>query len=109
MKDISTIIDDVSRKQISFFLPPLVRMREWKLLFTPKTDGVSMQTFYNNLKQRDNTLMLIRDECDRIFGAFCCEAWKISNKFYGTGESFVFSFEEDDINVNYFTGENDMA
>jgi hypothetical protein len=53
--------------------------------------------------------MLITDECDRIFGAFCCEAWKISNKFYGTGESFIFSFEGDDINVYNFTGENDMA
>ena len=75
-------------------------MREWKLLFTINRDGVSMQTFYANIKNRDNTLLAFKDEHDHIFGAFCCEKWKISNTFYGRGESFVFSFgTEEDIKV----------
>jgi hypothetical protein len=50
VKDKSEIIDDGSRKQIAYFLPALIRMREWKLLFSINKDGVSMQTFYNSTK-----------------------------------------------------------
>jgi hypothetical protein len=73
----SEIIDEGSRKQIAYFLPPLIKMREWKLLFSISKDGVSMQTFFNNTKSRDNTLLLIKDQHDKVFGAHCCEAWKI--------------------------------
>jgi hypothetical protein len=53
-------------------------MREWKLLFSINKDGCSMQTFYKKLKQRDNTVLLIKDGKDRVFGAFCCEEWHAS-------------------------------
>jgi len=82
-------------------------MREWKLLFTISHDGVSYQTFYNNLKNRDNTVLLIKDLEGGIFGAYCTEEWKIRRHFYGTGESFVFKFdEEEDIRVFGYTGLN---
>lgn len=42
MKDKSTIIDDANRKLITYFLPGLIRMREWRLLFSIDKDGVSM-------------------------------------------------------------------
>lgn len=45
-KDPSDIIDSEMRSQISRYLPALVKMREWKLLFTINKDGVSYTTFY---------------------------------------------------------------
>lgn len=79
-------------------------MREWKLLFTISKDGVSMQTFYRNTRHRDNTVILIKDHNDKVFGAYCCEEWKMHKYFYGIGESFVFKFiEEDDIKVFEYT------
>ncbi len=102
-KDKSDIIDEGSRKMITYFLPALIRMREWKLLFSISKDGVSMQTFYNNLRSRDNTVILIKDEKDKVFGAFCCQEWRKSLSFYGLGESFVFTFEDDDIIVYQYT------
>jgi len=53
-----------------------------------------MQTFYNNTRHRDNTVIIIQDMKDTIFGAYCCEEWKMKSHFYGTGESFVFKFDE---------------
>lgn len=50
-------------------------MREWKLLFTIDTDGESLQTFYNNVKNRDHTVLLIKDENGYIFGSYNQEAW----------------------------------
>jgi hypothetical protein len=61
VKDKSVIIDEGDRKLITYFLPGLVRMREWKLLYSIAVDGVSMQTFYNNTRHRDNTVLLIKD------------------------------------------------
>jgi len=42
VKDKSEIITDENRKLITYFLPGLIRMREWKLLYTISVDGVSM-------------------------------------------------------------------
>ena len=69
-------------------------MREWKLLFSINKDGVSFHTFYGNLKDRDNTVILIRDQKMKIFGAYMSEAWHKSLHFYGMGESFIFNFDE---------------
>lgn len=76
VKDKSEIITDENRKLITYFLPGLIRMREWKLLYTISVDGVSMQTFFSRIKNRDNTVIIIKDENDAIFGAYCCEEWK---------------------------------
>ncbi len=106
-KSESEIIDTAKRQIISYFLPPLVRMREWRLLYSIRTDGESLQTFYSKLKKRNNTLILIKDEDNYIFGAYCCEPWHISNYFYGKGESFTFSFkDEDDIKVYNWSGQD---
>lgn len=83
------------RAQIAYFMPVLVRMREWRLLFSINKDGVSFHTFYANTKDRDNTVLLIKDEYGKVFGAYCSEAWHKSLHFYGLGESFVFSFDSD--------------
>ncbi len=56
-------------------MPALVRMREWKLLFTTAKDGVSFNTFYANLKDRDNTVLLVKDTKGKVFGAYLSEAW----------------------------------
>eukprot|EP00347_Sterkiella_histriomuscorum_P022138 403331548 len=108
MKNQSEIVDEASRKLITYFLPGLIRMREWRLLFSINQDGVSMQTFYTQLRNRDNTLVLVKDENDRVFGAYCCEEWRIKSGFYGRGESFVFYFDdEEDIKVFSYTGKNE--
>lgn len=48
-KDKSEIINEERRQLIACYLPPLIRMREWKKLFTMDHDGVSMHTFYKNV------------------------------------------------------------
>lgn len=97
------------RAQIAFYMPALVRMREWKLLFSISKDGVSFNTFYLNLKNRDNTVLLIKDEYGKVFGAYNCDEWHKSLGFYGMGESFVFNFDQSDdrIAAYRYTGANE--
>jgi len=83
-------------------------MREWKLLFTINKDGVSYTTFYENVKNRDNTVLLIKDGKGKVFGAYCSEAWKKSLHFYGLGESFIFTFDSNKvIKAFHFSGLNE--
>jgi len=72
-------------------------MREWKLLFAINKDGESYTTFYENVKNRDNTVLLVKDSKGKVFGAYCSEAWRKTLHFYGLGESFIFTFDDNNI------------
>jgi TLD len=92
-KSDSNIMDNKMRSQIALYLPSLVRMREWTLLYTIAKDGISYTTFYANVKDRDNTVILIKDTKGKVFGAYCSESWRKAMHFYGFGDSFVFNFD----------------
>ena len=68
---------------------------DWTLLYSLNTDGVSMGTFYERCRSWKITLIVIRDKGGFIFGAFCTEKWVKSTKFYGTGETFLFTFRDE--------------
>ena len=89
----SSILDEIGIKMLTLHLPSRVRMREWDKLFTIESDGTSMLTFYESLRERDDTIILIQDSQDSVFGCFAVEEWHKSIHFYGSGESFVFNFD----------------
>ena len=68
-----------------------------------------MQTFYNQNSEHQNTLLFVQDRDGYRFGAFCTGEWEVSKYFYGTGESFVFTFKDTEEEVEKFTctGENE--
>jgi hypothetical protein len=72
---------------------------EWCLKYTPKTHGISMETLLRNVRRSKNTLIIVEDADGRIFGGFASEPWvpQGHRRFYGSGESFLFSYarEED--------------
>ena len=89
----STIIDEAGIRLITIFLPPLIRMREWKLLFSIDIHGRSMRTFYNQVRDWDNTCILIENDQYEVFGTFQVEEWHDHSAFYGSGDgSFIFDF-----------------
>ena len=52
--------------------------------------------------------MVVKDTNGYVFGGFTCETWKKSSKFYGTGESFLYTLKDgNDPIVFRWTGEND--
>ena len=69
-----------------------MRLNPWKLLYATSHDGVSMITFYENVKNYAGTILIIRDTNGSVFGGFANAPWKKGKYFYGTGETFIFSF-----------------
>lgn len=63
---------------------------------------------YARLKDRDNTILLVKDEHGYIFGSFNQSEWHYRKGFYGGGESFVFTFQDDqDITVYGWSQEDE--
>eukprot|EP00826_Nyctotherus_ovalis_P014010 TRINITY_DN13862_c0_g3_i1.p1 TRINITY_DN13862_c0_g3~~TRINITY_DN13862_c0_g3_i1.p1 ORF type:complete len:186 (-),score=52.63 TRINITY_DN13862_c0_g3_i1:377-934(-) len=93
LADKSEILDEGMKLQLARELNPLHMMRKWHLLFSINTDGVSLRTFFNKVKNRNPTIMLVKDKSGCVFGAVLTEQWHPSSRFYGTGESFLFSFK----------------
>jgi len=95
-------------KVLTHFLPLHVKMFEWELVYSINRDGYSPLTFFKQLKRHENCVLIIKDNSGQIFGAYTTEAWHYSKRFYGTGESFVFTFHEDeDLSVFMATGDGD--
>jgi hypothetical protein len=59
-------------------------------------DGDSAATFIKNAKNMSTTLLVVKDNQGTIFGALCFEHWRNSMHFFGTGETQLFTFKEDD-------------
>jgi TLD len=69
--------------------------------------GVSMITFMKRINREEITLVLCQDEMGHKFGGMAFEEWVPKKKFFGTGESFVFTFHTGDICYHYSgTGNN---
>ena len=109
LADDSVIMNETQMILIGRLLPPLYRMREWVRLYSLSVDGVSLQTFFTNAKGSWNTLLFVEDTKGYKFGAYLCEEWSTRKHFYGTGESFLFTFKdtEEDIKVFKWTGYNE--
>ena len=81
----------------------------WVLLYRLSDHGVSMNTFIKRLQGNDNTLLIMEDKKGFKFGGFCSEEWIISSSFFGTGESWMFTFRKGDKpEVWQASGDNDM-
>ena len=70
----------------------------WQLVFTTETDGFSLNNIYrkvDGLERNSPTLIAIRDTEDCCFGALVSDNPSVSEKFYGTGESFLWRTKPD--------------
>jgi len=74
-------------------LPKIYQLRNWKLVYSPIEHGNSLRTMYRNACEFGATLLLVKDATQTVFGAFVSEPWRVTKKYYGTGESFLFTFK----------------
>ena len=85
----------------------------WHLLYQLSRDGSSYFTFYNRIQKKNPLILLILTDKEEKIGAYLSTGIHQSSRFYGSGESFVFSlfphyecFKWSQIN-NYFVSSTD--
>ncbi|XP_035249083.1 oxidation resistance protein 1a isoform X1 [Anguilla anguilla] len=87
-------------------LPPRTIGYPWTLAFGTSKHGMSIKTLYRAMQGQDTpVLLVIKDSDGGIFGALASEPFKVSDGFYGTGETFLFSFYPE-FEVFKWTGDN---
>lgn len=91
----SRILDEKMLKQISKDFPHYVQRRAIMKIYDSyqgtNGDDDALATFYNSTDGHSYTLLLIRDETGKIFGAFADEQWRNKGDvFYGSKDCFIF-------------------
>lgn len=81
----------------------------WKLSYSTNEHGMSLKTLYRNMEGyiADETPMIVvlQDQHDHLFGAYCSAHPRLSEHFYGTGESFLFRLSPD-VGFYKWSGDN---
>ncbi|KAF4100725.1 hypothetical protein G5714_018921 [Onychostoma macrolepis] len=87
-------------------LPPRTIGYPWSLAYSTSKHGMSIKSLYRAMQAQDSpVLMVIKDSDGQLFGALASEPFKVSDSFYGTGETFVFTFCPE-FEVFKWTGDN---
>ncbi|XP_033854401.3 oxidation resistance protein 1 isoform X2 [Acipenser ruthenus] len=93
-------------EKLSKHLPPRTIGYPWTLAFSTAKNGMSIKTLYRTMQGQDTpVLMVIKDSDGQVFGALASEPFKVSDGFYGTGETFLFTFCPE-FEVFKWTGDN---
>ncbi|GBF97371.1 hypothetical protein Rsub_11018 [Raphidocelis subcapitata] len=87
----SALLTPADAQSIAAALPPLHRFAPWRLVYSSSRDGTSLHTLLRKAAGAAPTLLIVRDCEGGLFGAYAAEAWHVAPRFYGTGETFVFS------------------
>lgn len=63
-----------------------------QLKYSTNRDGMSVHTLFRSCENISPTIVALKDTLGRVFGCYAAQPWKSSSmRYYGTGESFVFS------------------
>ncbi|KAI1895052.1 hypothetical protein AGOR_G00102300 [Albula goreensis] len=87
----SRILEEQHVREISAELPPRTVGHTWQLSYSTSKHGASLKTLYRKLAGSDSPLLIvIKDTKNQVFGSFLSHPLRPSEKFYGTGETFLF-------------------
>lgn len=77
-------------------------------MYSTHRDGYSLATLYREVSHLQSPcLIVVRDTQGNIFGALTSDPPRISSHFYGTGETYLFTFYQDEYLTFKWTGENE--
>ncbi|ORX51482.1 TLD-domain-containing protein [Piromyces finnis] len=90
------ILDTITAEKLRFHLPRRYRnYSSWELIYSLNDHGSSFLTLYDCIIGKGPLLMVIKDTLNHIFGAYIPNSVKISSRFYGSGECFLWCKEDE--------------
>ncbi|XP_023266165.1 nuclear receptor coactivator 7 isoform X1 [Seriola lalandi dorsalis] len=106
LSDHSQLLDDRHLERLAAHMPPRTQGYPWQLVYSTAIHGSSLKTLYRNMAGLDSpVLLVIKDMHKKVFGAFSSHPFRVSKYCYGTGETFLFSFNPD-FQAYRWSGEN---
>lgn len=89
---VSKILNISGFSQIRDSIPARFRSRKWRLVHQLSQHGTSYSRLYTNVGNIQPLVLLVKTGTGERLGAYCPNGLKRSSKYYGNGESFVFTF-----------------
>ncbi|XP_070533092.1 LOW QUALITY PROTEIN: oxidation resistance protein 1-like [Ptychodera flava] len=88
----SNVLDNEQVSKLMGELPPRVEGYSWSLIYSTYEHGFSLKTLYRSMDGYDSpVLLIVKDSDNFIFGALLSTPIKVSDHFYGTGETFLYT------------------
>lgn len=104
----SDILSLTQLRELHNSLPYYHQYGNFNLAFSISKDGCALKTFYSKMEGIHDSLLVIQDDSGNIFGAYASEEYQPLGKFYGTGETFLFTFyKEERLHIFNSTGANE--
>ncbi|XP_017656989.1 nuclear receptor coactivator 7 isoform X3 [Nannospalax galili] len=102
----SALLENMHVEQLARRLPARVQGYPWRLAYSTLEHGTSLKTLYRKSASLDSpVLLVIKDMDNQIFGAYATHPFKFSDHYYGTGETFLYTFSPN-FKVFKWSGEN---
>jgi hypothetical protein len=98
-------------ESIESSLPSHLQGYDYEVIFSTLKHGENLPLFYEIAQKNKSSpnILIVKDTNDNVFGAFNVEQWAIHQDYFGTGESFLFSFKKDKPFEAYFwSGKNNF-
>mmetsp|Transcript_12151 Transcript_12151/g.15916 ORF Transcript_12151/g.15916 Transcript_12151/m.15916 type:complete len:777 (-) Transcript_12151:381-2711(-) len=107
--DRSNILSDSHVEQIANMLPASETGRNWALAYSMQRDGACLRTllYACMVKRKKSCLIVIEDSWGYVFGGYVGHPLENQKGYYGTGQSFVYTFHPS-FRVFNWTGQNDL-
>ncbi|KAI4811096.1 hypothetical protein KUCAC02_014017 [Chaenocephalus aceratus] len=106
LSDDSQLFENHHLEKLTAHMPVRTQVHPWQLVYSTAIHGSSLKTLYRNMACLESpVLLVIKDTHKKVFGAFSSDPFKVSKYCYGTGETFLFSFNPD-FQAYKWSGEN---
>lgn len=92
IQDESQILNLEQFTELINSVPRLYQTLEWKLIYSTAVSGTSYHNLLRHAKNNGPNIVVIKDEHDFVFGVYCSSGIWFSNDYYGSGETFLFTF-----------------
>ncbi|XP_069661284.1 nuclear receptor coactivator 7 isoform X4 [Haliaeetus albicilla] len=93
LKHHSALLENMHIEQLARRLPARVQGYPWRLAYSTLEHGTSLKTLYRKSASLDSpVLLVIKDMDNQIFGAYATHPFRFSDHYYGTGETFLYTF-----------------
>ncbi|XP_011506170.1 PREDICTED: oxidation resistance protein 1 [Ceratosolen solmsi marchali] len=87
------ILSDEHREQLCRHLPARAEGYLWTLVFSTSQHGFSLNSMYRKMAKIESPILLVIEDTEgNVFGALTSCSLRVSDHFYGTGESLLFRF-----------------
>ncbi|XP_016837980.1 oxidation resistance protein 1 isoform X4 [Nasonia vitripennis] len=87
------ILSDEHREHLCRHLPARAEGYLWTLVFSTSQHGFSLNSMYRKMAKIESPILLVIEDTEgNVFGALTSCSLRVSDHFYGTGESLLFRF-----------------